>query len=125
MKSLFILALFFVVVFSSCKKKKSTTTCTPPDTVSFSGHIQPIFNAYCTSCHGGASPSANLNLDASVAYQNLMNPQKGYIDTINPSASLLYCSMNATTNPMPKSGKLDQCTVDLVLKWIQQKAKHN
>jgi hypothetical protein len=101
--------------------------CSFPDTVSFNKHILPIFNTSCniTGCHSGNQPTGNLNLEPSVAYSQLMKPGKGYIDTITPQYSLLYAQMNSVSNPMPKSGKLDQCTVNLVLKWVQQKAKNN
>ena len=120
----FLLVGLFFLAFSSCKKKK-TTDCTLPETVSFSQDIQPLFNDHCISCHGGGSPSGNLNLESSVSYLNLLDPQSGYLDTINPSSSLLYSSMNSTSNPMPPNGKLDNCKIELVLKWIQQKAKNN
>jgi hypothetical protein len=102
-------------------------TCSFPDTVSFSKHIQPIFNASCNiaGCHSGNQPSGNLNLEPAIAYSQLMRPGKGYIDTITPQYSLVYAQMNSVSNPMPQSGKLDQCTVDLVLRWVQQKAKNN
>jgi hypothetical protein len=54
---------------------------TPPSggIIDFPTHIQPILNAKCTSCHGGASPDADLNLEGttagsgrSLAYEELM-----------------------------------------------------
>jgi hypothetical protein len=126
--------LAFILVVSvlcgACKHNAETEVekpCVAPQTVSFSQHIQPIFTTQCaiSGCHSGSAPEGNLNLEASVAYAQLMKPGKGYIDTINPSFSLLYAQMNSVSNPMPQSGKLDQCTVDLVLAWITQKAKNN
>ena len=69
--------------------------------------------------------NGNLNLESAVSYGNLLDPQMGYVDTINPSSSLLYNSMNSTSNPMPPNGKLDKCKIELILKWIEQKAKNN
>ena len=121
------LVLLIVLIIGtsfSCKKKKASTTtdCEVVDTVSFQKNIVPIFEAHCVSCHSGSNASGNLNLEANVAYQNLSDPKSGYLDTINPTYSLLYASMISTSNPMPPNGKLDKCTTDLILKWIQQKA---
>ena len=112
----------------ACKHEPlQSTSCTTPDTVSFSKDILPIFNQHCNTsgCHVGNSPAGNLNLSAPVAYAQLQKKGSGYIDTITPNFSVLYASMNAVSNPMPTSGRLDDCTVNLVLKWIQQKAKNN
>ena len=111
----------------SCRHEKAEIICTLPATVSFSQHILPIFQQYCSTsgCHAGATPSANLNLESAVAYAQLSRKSKGYIDTLTPQYSVLYASMNAVANPMPKSGRLDNCTVDLVLMWLKQKAKNN
>jgi hypothetical protein len=110
-----------------CEKKKvpTATECQVVENVSFQKDIVPIFEAHCVSCHSGANASGNLNLESSVAYMSLSDPKSGYLDTINPSFSLLYASMVSTSNPMPPNGKLDKCTTDLILKWIQQKAKNN
>jgi hypothetical protein len=122
------LVLLFVLGISfSCKKKKTPTSkdCQVVENVSFQKDIVPIFEAHCVSCHSGNKASGNLNLEVSVAYKNLSNIKSGYLDTINPTYSLLYASMISTSNPMPPDGKLDKCTTDLILKWIQQKAKNN
>lgn len=120
--------LFIALVFcTSCRYDKAEINCNAPEIVSFQQQIQPIFKQHCATsgCHAGSSPSANLNLESAVAYAQLSRKSKGYLDTLTPQYSVLFASMNAVSNPMPKSGKLDQCTVDLVLKWIQQKAKNN
>jgi hypothetical protein len=114
----------------SCTYEKGelpTKGCVSPNVVSFSQDIIPIFNTYCNiaGCHTSTDLAGNLNLQASVAYSQLMKPGKGYIDTLQPNYSLLYAQMNSSSNPMPKTGKLDDCTIGLVLKWIQQKAKNN
>jgi hypothetical protein len=111
----------------SCTHEKQEPICTLPTTVSFQQNILPIFNQYCNTsgCHSGSTPSANLNLEPSVAYAQLTRKGKGYLDTLTPQYSVLFASMNAITNPMPKSGRLDNCTVELVYKWIEQKAKNN
>lgn len=122
---LLIMTLATVLLCCSCNHEEAA--CTPPTTVSFSQDIVPIFNKNCNTsgCHLGTSAAGNLNLEASVAYAQLSKRGKGYIDTLTPQYSILYASMNATTNPMPPNGKLDNCTLGLVLRWIEQKAKNN
>ncbi len=121
---------FFVLaaLTSSCTyDHEAPTTCELPDTVSFSRDIQPIFAAHCTdiSCHVGNVPAGGLNLEPDNAYDELSNPRSGYVDTLDPHISLLYAQMISVSTPMPPSGNLDDCTTDLVLKWIAQKAKNN
>jgi hypothetical protein len=115
--------------FYSCtyEKAEPVSECASLGNVSFSKHIQPIFDAHCNTggCHSGTTPKGNLNLEASVSYAQLWRTKSGYIDTLNPALSVLYASMNSTSNPMPPSGKLDKCAVNLVLTWIKQKAKNN
>ena len=121
----FYLVLSILVLMISCKKGPTEPVCTPPATVSFSKDIQPIFNANCNTsgCHSGTKPAGNLNLEMNQAYANLMDSKSGYIDTSKPENSILYVAMTSKTNPMPPSGKLDGCTTDLILKWIQQGAR--
>ena len=122
-----LLIITIATVLFCCSCNHEAVVCTPPTTVSFSQDIVPIFNKNCNTsgCHSGTSAAGNLNLESSVAYAQLSKKGKGYIDTLTPQYSVLYASMNATTNPMPPNGKLDNCTIGLVLKWIEQKAKNN
>ncbi|MBL7815408.1 MAG: hypothetical protein JNL70_10365 [Saprospiraceae bacterium] len=115
------------IVFLSYACNHKEVVCTTPTIVSFSQDIVPIFNKNCNTsgCHSGSSPAGKLNLEASMAYTQLTKKGSGYIDTLTPQYSVLYASMNATTNPMPPNGRLDNCTIELVLKWIEQKAKNN
>jgi len=126
--------LFVGFAMSSCvwdKAKPITTNdikaCDTIVTVSFTKDVLPIFNAHCidAGCHSGTNPAGNLSLESSVAYAQLMKSGSGYVDTVNPNYSLLYAQMASVSNPMPPTGKLDDCTLNLVLKWIQQKAKNN
>lgn len=82
-------------------------------------------NCAVQGCHSGTSPEANLDLDSASAYTQLAKAGTGYIDTLNPTAGLLYASLVSTTEPMPPTGKLDECRIRLVLKWLQQKAPDN
>jgi len=93
-----------------------------PEVVSFSGDIQPMFDASCVDgCH-----AANLippNLSQGNSYDVLFSTS--LVDTLNPTTSVLYVRMNETSTPMPPTGKLNQNTVNLVLAWIEQGAKND
>lgn len=123
------LLLLLLSYMASCTytKWEQPPTCVLPDTVSFSKDIVPVFTAYCSvsGCHSGSSPAGGLNLSAQFAYQELIKSGSGYVDTIDPAYSILYATMNNSANPMPPTGKLDDCSLDLILKWIEQKAKNN
>jgi hypothetical protein len=125
--SCLIVVLLFLMASCAYEKVEPQVACASPEMVSFKKDIQPIFDDHCNSagCHSGANPSGNLNLEPALAYAQLSKKSSGYVDTLNPKHSVLYASMNSTGNPMPPNGKLDRCTLDLVLKWIQQKAKNN
>jgi hypothetical protein len=108
--------------------------CGPP--VSFSGQVQPIFNASCTSnCHSGNHPAGGLSLASSASYGELVNvasscnglrfvapgsPQTSYL--INKLTGSGVCSGSV----MPKAGsELPQAQVDLIRGWICQGAPKN
>jgi hypothetical protein len=117
-----------ITIFScTYEKAKLYKECVLPSTVSFNRDIVPIFNANCntTGCHTSASNAGNLNLETAAAYAELMHHGSGYVDTLNPEFSILYSQLISISNPMPPMGKLDDCKIKLILKWIQQKAKNN
>lgn len=90
--------------------------------------VQAIFNASCTSCHGG---SGALNLGASVSYANLVNvaaaggscASSGMLRVTpgDPMNSLLFRKVAATQpcgNAMPRSGPLAPADVEIIRRWI-------
>jgi hypothetical protein len=97
MKRLLIYAglLFFVsLVLSSCYKDvilPSVVTTKPPQYVSFSNDLQPIFTTNCalSGCHVNGSQMPYLSAD--VSYQQLLG---GFINTIKPDQSELYLQIN-------------------------------
>jgi hypothetical protein len=113
------------IVFFRCKYDNIDDLRPLPDVVSFNQHIIPIFNSTCSlsGCHSGVNPPGHLNLSAPYAYNSLFARQE--IDTLHPEISVLYIMINSTSNPMPPTGKMDNYSVKLILKWIQQKAKNN
>ncbi|HZV71002.1 MAG TPA: hypothetical protein VFG10_15715 [Saprospiraceae bacterium] len=98
-----------------------------PETVSFSADILPVLNTHCSTllCHSGSGPAANLNLEDAVAYASLSKPGSGYINTVKPNYSIFYSQLNSLSLPMPPDGKLDPCTIMLILNWLEQGALNN
>jgi len=129
-KVMLLLILIGSITFFSCTYRKlNIEPCEGiiPDTVSFNADILPVFRSYCSTsgCHSGSQPEGNLNLEDSVAYSQLHTPGRGYINTTKPEISVLYTQMISTTQPMPPTGNLDDCRINLVLKWIEQGAINN
>ena len=127
--SLFILLYGGIAFFSCSYKKENNDPCqsTVPDSVSFQGDLIPLFAANCSlvSCHSGGSPAGHLNLEAAHAYTELSKPGSGYLKVSNPKNSLLYSQVNSNSQPMPPTGKMEVCKIELILKWIEQGAKNN
>ncbi len=96
-------------------------------TISFSKNVWPIIQENCaiSGCHTGSTPTGNLNMDSAVAYTNLLNSGSGYINTANPQVSLLYNKISTASAIMPPTGKMSDCNVNTILKWIEQNAKNN
>ena len=116
--------LFFFL--SSCEyeqihpEKSDNPNDTIPDTVlvSYSGEIQPIWNKSCIRCH-----APNLkppDLTAANSYNVLLTD--GYVDTLNPTSSIIYTEMTAGGGMAVYT---NQSKADLVLKWIKEGAKNN
>ncbi len=128
MRTAFACFLVLAALTGGCTyEQQQPLPCVFPDTVSFRQDIQPIFAAHCTSidCHAGLHPAGNLHLESDQAYAELSDPRSGYVDTLQPRISVLYAQMISVSNPMPPSGNLDDCTIALVLTWIEQKARNN
>ncbi|KAA9041084.1 hypothetical protein FW778_03320 [Ginsengibacter hankyongi] len=97
MKRLLIYAglLFFTsFVLSSCYKDvilPAVANTKPPQYVSFSTDLQPIFTANCalSGCHVKGSQAPYLSAD--VSYQQLLG---GFVNTIKPEQSELYQQIN-------------------------------
>ena len=95
------------------------------DTVSFSMHIQPIFDANCISCHN--TSHAKLNLQRTVSYDELLVSgfSASYVNTTNPARSNIYLHLVGDLSVMPPSGLLSSRNQELVFKWIDQGANNN
>lgn len=98
-----------------------------PDTISFKRDLIPVFITNCagSGCHSGSKPEGNLSLEASLAYTQITRPSGGYINIKSPERSVLYNSLTSPSNLMPPTGRMHQCKIDLIVKWMGQGAKNN
>lgn len=85
--------------------------------VTYSSTIRPIFQARCTSCHSGSSPSGGINLTQwSVANQLAMD---GRLEGAVRRLGAPYINM-------PPSGpQLSDCRIRQIQLWIAQGAPNN
>ncbi len=100
---------------------------TSQDSVSFNKDIIPFFNKNCSTvgCHSGLKPEGDFNLEAAVAYKTLSKKGSGYIEVADPKSSVLYSALVSVSDPMPPTGKLDDCSIKMVYKWMEQGGKNN
>ncbi len=125
-----ILIIIVGIAFHACKYdtlENEPCQLNIPDKVSFHADILPVLRGNCSTagCHSGGNPTGHLNLEDSLAYGELSHAGSGYINTGNPTHSLFYSQLISVSQPMPPNGKLDDCTIEMILRWIQQGALNN
>jgi hypothetical protein len=129
MRNNLLLILGIYLVFFSCinKKKDPSPDCVVPDSLSFSGDIQPIFTKNCidSDCHSGGNPPGGLNLSEGKSYQVLSKKGSGYLSTSDPKSSLLYSKLVTKNDPMPPDKPLSSCEIESIRKWMEQGALNN
>ena len=80
----------------------------PNQTSTFTTHVEPIMNTYCSRCHG--DPLAN---GAPVMFVTFDQVVSGVTER-----NLLERMESTGNNVMPPDGRLDQATIDIVDDWI-------
>lgn len=98
-----------LVTFVSCKRDKPAPTapnCPGVDTlrITYQGYVADVMRQHCTSCHGGRSPSAGLALETYAQVR------------ASAESGQWYKAMSR--GQMPPSGKLDDCTLAKLKRWI-------
>lgn len=91
--------------------------------VSYSTHIQPIWDSKCATsgCHNG---TREPNLLSAGSWNNLVGG--GYIDLNVPTESRLYKSVTFTENPMPPGGpKISPLEIEVIQCWIAEGGLNN
>src|SRR6266516_6884184 len=125
MKSKIIISLtsvFLITGLSGCYKdiiSPGQDPNGPPQQVSFSGDLIPLFEANCalSGCHD-ATPSHNPALTSDKAYDAILNG--GYINIVVPTNSSLY--EHVESGEMPPTGALKASDVQKILDWIRNGA---
>ena len=92
----------------------------PAQQVSYSGDLQPIWDASCakSGCHDGAHDPL---LTPAESYNALM--AGGFVNTAIPNESILYQELSSGS--MPPTGKLPSSDIQMVLDWIKNGAPNN
>ncbi|HSB94746.1 MAG TPA: hypothetical protein VLC28_16595 [Flavitalea sp.] len=94
----------------------------PPQFVSFSGDLIPMFNKHCNNsgCHDEV-PAHKPSLVPEQAYVAITSG--GYINTAVPNSSILYTVVK--DGIMPPTGALTAKDAQLILDWVRNGAPNN
>jgi len=98
----------------------------PSSNVSYSQHIQPVFDAKCNyaGCHNGRDMAGGLSLT------NYYNTTADYLIVapgLPENSKLVWSIEGRGTNPMPPVGRwpLTKNQIDGIKTWIKEGAKNN
>jgi hypothetical protein len=119
------LLVVIAVAFIGCYRdviNPGTDPNGPPQNVSFSGDVAPIFVKNCalSGCHD-AVPAHKPALTADKVFNSLTTG--GYVNTLVPAESKIYMIIKG--GAMPPSGALKSGDVQKVLDWIRNGALNN
>ncbi|MDK2909081.1 MAG: hypothetical protein PWR20_648 [Bacteroidales bacterium] len=84
--------------------------------VSFASHIFPIIQTNCMGCHSGANPSGGITLS---------NYQQIVAVASNNNKLLGTIKHLPGYSAMPPGGKLDECSIAKISKWINDGTPNN
>ncbi len=79
--------------------------------ISYANDISLIMNQHCNSCHNQSVPSGSVITDNYASLLKIANDGRLWQTTSSGS--------------MPKSGKLDDCTINKIKAWLDNGAKNN
>ncbi len=117
-----------VSVLAGCSDRGDPISATPGsgEVTSFASDVLPVFQAECVVCHGGADPTAGLNLSG---YTDLMNSASEHSPVViagDPDGSYLVQKLEGTVLPqMPPPGPLPASQIAIIRKWIAEGAEDN
>lgn len=102
------------------------TTTTEEVKLTFKNDVQPILNQYCEPCHFSGGAKNTLDLAASVAFGNLVGPDKKgpgdvlYVKANDSAASYLYQAVSHTVpeNERMPDQKMPDDKVKIIKDWI-------
>ncbi len=113
MKKTLLYTVLGIITLSSCSKAiiDENPDNTPPEPLPISAvynnDVKDVMYNYCVTCHGGAAPSAGLDL---TTYNSVKNATQ---------SGQLINRMNSATSPMPASGLLPQEVRNIIDKWAE------
>ena len=115
MKKILFSALVIALSTSSCyydkfEDFKPVSACDTASVVGFAAKVKPILDAQCTTCHGGASPSGNINLDSYASAKTVAQTGK--------LLSSIVWDGKASQMPKGAANKMDNCNIALIQTWI-------
>ena len=112
--TIFSLCLFFSL-FASCSTSVIEKVEPPQADVTYVGNIKSIIDTNCTSCHGGASPVAGIDL---TTYALLRTKTE---------AGRVIARVTSTSAPMPPAPnpRLSDANIALIQEWINDGYKEN
>ena len=118
-------ASFLMIFLNGCYQdviSPGTDPNGPPQFVSFSGDLIPIFNTHCnaTGCHD-VVPAHAPSLVPENAYTALTTG--GFVNTSVPTDSKIY--VVCKTGQMPPTGALKASDTQKILDWIRNGAPNN
>ncbi len=127
-----VFAIAMMLLVGSCKDQIADPNVNPivfPDAnVSYSKHVDPLFQQRCalSGCHAGSSAQAGLDLFAP-SYSSLINHQPRLVNPGASNNSLLVQRIDGRLAPqMPyMSQPLNVNQIGGIKKWIDEGAKNN
>ena len=122
-----------LMLLMSCKDQNPTgpggspsTIVFPTDSVSYSQHVQPLFNQACNfaGCHDDGQNASPLRL---TSYGNTVLSIPGVVVPRNPDGSTLVLRIQGSVGQrMPVNGNpLNQNQINGIRAWIVEGAKNN
>ena len=131
MKPLLTIVIVILLLFALCSGCDDTATdpgltdTFPDDSLSYTGHIQPIFNTYCgiIDCHDSYTREGNLSLGS---YFDV-TARPGIIVKGNANSSILVQRIEGSIQPQmpPNREPLSPNKIKAIRTWINEGAKNN
>ena len=107
----------FMLLSCEYEKREPFDPDSIPEDISYSEHVQPIFDNKCAECHPGLAPP---DLTPANSYFDLTNGN--YLDLDNPENSYFYEKITGNGSMAIYANDEDRA---IILRWIEQGAQEN
>jgi hypothetical protein len=110
-----VIGLLSLLAIACSDRRGITPSFTPPDFVTYTTDMKPLFDASCTGCHGGSSPAGSYDM---TTYAGILANGTDAVPNAIPgdAGSLLITKIQA--GHFAWSG--DQTKIDLLIQWVVQ-----